>query len=164
MTLLDILIANVTAVTMNERMDVLFGAFIGIKDGKIAHIGKEAPKEPPKTIVDGTGMVAMPGLVNCHTHLADTALRSYLDDVARNEALEKRLAREDKLDSRSAKASAQLALAECIRFGTTSVSDLYYYPDATAEAAKEAGIAEGIAAMQAQEQEENENAAMLNFL
>ena len=145
MTLLDILIANVTAVTMNERMDVLFGAFIGIKDGKIAHIGKEAPKEPPKTIVDGTGMVAMPGLINCHTHLADTALRSYLDDVPRNEALEKRLAREDKLDSRSAKASALLALAECIRCGTTSVSDLYYYPDATAEAAKEVGIKANVA-------------------
>ena len=142
---MDTLIANVTVVTMNERMDVLFGAFVGIKDGKIAHVGKEAPKEPPKTIIDGTGMVAMPGFVNCHTHLADTALRSYLDDVPRNEALEKRLAREDKLDNRSAKASALLALAECIRCGTTSVSDLYYYPDATAEAAKEAGIKANVA-------------------
>ena len=130
---------------MNERMDVLFGAFIGIRDGKIAHIGKEAPKEPPKTIIDGTGMVAMPGLVNCHTHLAATGLRSYLDDTPRMEAITQRLNREDKLDRRSAKASALVAIAECLRFGTTSVSDLYYYPDATAEAAQEAGIKANVA-------------------
>ena len=130
---------------MNERMDVLFGAFIGIKDGKIAYIGKEHPKDPPASIIDGTGMVAMPGLVNCHTHLASTALRGYLDDVSTREALETRLQKEDKLDSRSAKAAALLGIAECLRFGVTSVSDLYYYPDATAEAAEEAGIKANVA-------------------
>ncbi len=142
---MDILIANVTAVTMNERMDVLFGAFIGIDDGKIVHIGKDAPKNPPKTIIDGTGMVAMPGLINCHTHLAATGLRNLLDDTPRAEALSQQLFREDKLDTRSAKASALLGIAEAVRFGTTSVSDLYYYPDATAEAAKETGIKANVA-------------------
>ena len=137
---MDTLISNVTAVTMNERMDVLFGAYIGIADGKIAYIGKEPPKEQPATIVDGTGMVAIPGLVNCHTHLATTALRSYLDDVSRADALEQQLLRQDKMDSRSAKAAALLGIAECLRFGITSVSDLYYYPEATAQAVSESGI------------------------
>ena len=73
---------------MNERMEVLFGAYIGIDGGKIVYIGKKAPQEQPATIVDGTGMVAMPGIVNCHTHLAATALRSYLDDVPMREQLE----------------------------------------------------------------------------
>ena len=44
------------------------------------------------------------------------------------------------MDSRSAKAAAKLAIAEALRFGITSVSDLYYYPDATAEAISETGI------------------------
>ena len=79
---MDTLISNVTIVTMNEKMDVLFGAFLGIKDGKIAFVSKVAPKEQPATIIDGTGMVVMPGFVNCHTHLATTALRSYCDDLS----------------------------------------------------------------------------------
>ena len=56
---MDILISNVTAVTMNPKMDVLFGAYIGIEDGKIVSIEKSAPAEQPKTIIDGTGLVIM---------------------------------------------------------------------------------------------------------
>jgi len=142
---LDTLISNVTLVTMNERMDVLFGSCIGITDGKITYIGKKPPQEQPKTIVDGTGMVAMPGLINCHTHLATTVLRSYCDDLSDREALNTQLQKEAKMDSRSAKASALLGIAECLRFGVTSVSDLYYYPEATAEAVAETGIKANIA-------------------
>ena len=142
---MDTLISNVTVVTMNEKMDVLFGAYIGIQDGKILSISKKAPEEMPSTIIDGTGMVAIPGLINCHTHLAQTALRSYLDDLGRAEALEKQLQKEAKMDSRAAKAAAKLAMAECLRFGVTSVSDLYYYPEATAQAADETGMKANIA-------------------
>jgi len=142
---LDTLISNVTVVTMNEKMDVLFGAYIGIKEGKIISISKKAPEDTPDTIIDGTGMVAIPGLVNAHTHLATTALRSFLDDVSRPEALEKQLQKEDKMDSRAAKAAAKLAIAECLRFGITSVSDLYYYPEATAQAVSDTGIKANIA-------------------
>ena len=137
---MDTLISNVTIVTMNEKMDVLFGAFLGIKDGKIASVSKTAPKEQPSTIIDGTGMVVMPGFINCHTHLATAALRSFCDDLSAAEALDAQLRKEDKMDSRAAKAAAKLAIAECLRFGITSVSDLYYYPNATAEAVAETGI------------------------
>ena len=49
------------------------------------------------------------------------------------------------MDSRSAKTAALLAIAECLRFGVTSVSDLYYYPDVTAEAVAQAGIKANLA-------------------
>jgi len=142
---MDTLISNVTIVTMNEKMDVLFGAFLGIKDGKITSITKTAPEVQPKTIIDGTGMVVMPGLVNCHTHLATTALRSYCDDLSAMDALNAQLLKEDKMDRRSAKAAALLGIAECLRFGVTSVSDLYYFPNATAEAVAESGIKANLA-------------------
>ena len=142
---MDTLIANVTAVTMNPKMDVIFGAYIGIEDGKIVSIEKSAPKEQPKTIIDGTGMVAIPGLINCHTHLATAGLRCYTDDLSNTEALQALLKKEAKMDSRAAKAAALLSIAECLRFGVTSVSDLYYYPNATAEAAAEAGIKANLA-------------------
>ena len=142
---MDTLISNVTVVTMNERMDILFSAYIGITDGKITSIAKTAPTEQPKTILDGTGMVAIPGLVNCHTHLATTALRGWFDELSGKDALEELLKKEAKMDSRCAKAAATLAIAECLRFGITSVSDLYYFPEATAEAVSEAGIKANIA-------------------
>ena len=130
---------------MNPKMEVLFGAYIGIENGKIASISKTAPKEQPKTIIDGTGMVAIPGLINCHTHLATSVLRSYTDDLTGTEALEALLQKESKMDSRAAKAAALLSIAECLRFGITSVSDLYYYPNATAEAVAQSGIKANLA-------------------
>ena len=142
---MDTLISNVTVVTMNEKMDVLFGAYIAIENGKIAYMGKDAPEGQPKTIIDGTGMVAMPGLINCHTHLATSVLRNFVDDAGKREALEQMLTRQDKLDNRAAKAAAQLAIAECLRFGITSVSDLYYFPEATAQAVKDSGIKANLA-------------------
>ena len=142
---LDTLISNVTIVTMNERMDVLFGGFLGIRDGKIVHIAKVPPKEQPAQIIDGTGMVLMPGLVNCHTHLATSVLRCYTDDLDKKTALETLLQKESRMDSRCAKAAAKLSIAECLRFGITSVSDLYYYPAATAEAVAESGIKANLA-------------------
>ena len=142
---MDTLISNVTAVTMNPKMEVLFGAYIGIADGKIVSISKSAPEQPPKTIVDGTGMVAIPGLINCHTHLATSVLRCFIDDLTGSEALEALLQKEARMDSRTAKAAATLAIAECLRFGVTSVSDLYYYPNATAEAVAESGIKANLA-------------------
>ncbi len=142
---MDTLISGVTVVTMNEKSDVLFGAYLLIKDGKIAYIGKTAPDASPELIIDGTGMVAMPGLINCHTHLATAVLRNFTDDAGQRDALEQILARQDKLDNRAAKAAAQLAIAECLRFGVTSVSDLYYFPEATAQAVAESGIKANIA-------------------
>ena len=153
---MDTLISNVTVVTMNEKMDVLFGAYIGIENGKIASISQKAPEQMPATIVDGTGMVAIPGLINCHTHLATTALRSYFDDLSSAEALEKQLQKEAKMDARAAKAAAKLAIAECLRFGITSVSDLYYYPEATAEAVDETGIKANLALSAYRFEDENE--------
>ena len=130
---------------MNPRMEVIFGAYIGIEDGKIVSIERKPPAEAPKAIVDGTGMVAIPGLINCHTHLATASLRCFTDDLGNTEALQALLQKEAKMDSRSAKAAASLAIAECLRFGVTSVSDLYYYPNATAEAVAESGIKANIA-------------------
>ena len=94
---MDTLISNVTAVTMNPRMEVIFGAYIGIENGKIVSIERKPPAEAPKAIVDGTGMVAIPGLINCHTHLATASLRCFTDDLGNTEALQALLQKEAEL-------------------------------------------------------------------
>ena len=130
---------------MAPGAEVLFGVNIGITDGKIEFISKRVPEEMPQTIIEGTGMVAMPGLINCHTHLATSVLRCFTDDLSNKEALEALLKKEARMDSRGAKAAALLSIAECLRFGVTSVSDLYYYPNATAQAVAESGIKANLA-------------------
>ena len=154
---MDTLIANVTVVTMNKKMDVLFGAYLGVAGGKITYVGKKAPEETPATIIDGTGMVAMPGLVNCHTHLATTLLRNYFDDSPGGEALEGQLQKMAKLDPEGAKASALLGIAECLRFGITSVSDLSEHPEAVLQAVAESGIKGNVALAANRFVDENED-------
>lgn len=155
---MDLLISNVTIVTMDEAMHLHFGGHIGITGEKISYIGKDAPKEKPEKILDGTGMVAMPGLVNCHTHLATTLLRGAAEDCGQGQWFQDYVfPRTDRMDARAAEAGVKLALAECIRFGVTSVSDLFGFPEITAQAVAEAGLKANIAmplSLFAHEQEE----------
>lgn len=138
---MDTLFSNVTVVTMDEELRVLFSAFVGVTDGKISYLSKEAPTEQPKQIINGEGMVLMPGLINCHTHLPMSPLRGYADDVDLATWLNDYIfPREDRLDGRCVKAATLLSIAECLRFGTTSVSDMYYFCDDVAQAVAESGI------------------------
>ena len=138
---MDILFSNVTVVTMDEDLRVLFAAFVGVTDGKICYLSRKAPQEQPEKIINGEGMVLMPGLINCHTHLPMSPMRGYADDVALATWLNDYIfPREDRLDGRCVKAASLLSIAESLRFGTTSVSDMYYFCDEVAQAVAESGI------------------------
>ena len=138
---MDTLFSHVTVVTMDERMSVWTDAFVGVTDGKISWLAKKAPEEKPAQIIDASGMVLMPGLINCHTHLPMSLLRGYADDLALQEWLNDYIfPREEHLDARSVKAATLLGIAECLRFGVTSFSDMYYFCEAEAEAIAESGI------------------------
>ena len=138
---MDTLFSHVNIVTMNEQMTLWQDAFVGVTDGKIAYMAKKPPEEQPKKIIDATGMVLMPGLINCHTHLPMYLLRGYADDLNLQDWLQHYIfPREDRLDGRAVKAAATLAIAEALRFGTTSVSDMYYFCDEICQAVAESGI------------------------
>lgn len=154
---MDTLISGATVVTMNEGMEVLLGGFVGITDGKIVYLSKEAPKEKPAAIVDGSGMVLLPGLINCHTHLAQTALRNFFDDLSPKDSLEALLRFEARMDSKAAEAAVTMGVAECLRMGITSVSDLYYYPEATAKVLDKAGMKGNLALSAYRFEDQNED-------
>ena len=142
---MDTLFSNISVITMDERMQVLTDAFVGITDGKISWLAKKPPEEKPEKIIDGTGMVLMPGLINCHTRLEETLLRGYADDLSQADGLQKCYPRLEQMDDRAAKASALLGIAQCLRMGVTSVSDLAFHADSVAQAVSEAGIKANIA-------------------
>lgn len=143
---MDTLFAHISVITMDERMSVLTDAFVGVKDGKITWLSKKEPEEKPKRRIEGAGMVLIPGLINCHTNLEQTILRCCGDDRSPEEYWAERIYPPmEKLDEAGAKASALLGIAECLRFGVTSVSDLGGHAAAVAQAAAESGIKANIA-------------------
>ena len=145
---MDTLFSGATVVTMDESMHVYTDGFVGVTDGKISYVGKNPPPESdkPQKIIDSTGMVLMPGLINCHTHLPMTILRGYADDYDLQTWLTEHIfPKEDRLDDRCVRAATLLGIAECLQFGVTSVSEMYDHVDAIAEAVAESGIKANIA-------------------
>ena len=100
---MDLLFSGVTIVTMDEAMHVLFGGYLGVTGTKISYISKDPPPQAPEKIMDATGMVLMPGLINCHTHLAMSLLRGCAEDCCLSRWLSDYvLPREDRLDHTAA--------------------------------------------------------------
>lgn len=92
-------------------------------------------------VIDGTGMVAVPGFVNTHTHSAMTLLRSYADDLPLMQWLSEKIwPLEEKLTAESVYWGSMLSIVEMIKSGTTTFADMYFYMDEVAKAAVETGI------------------------
>lgn len=143
---MDFLISHVTAVTLDPQLRVLPDAFLGIDGGKITYLSQEPPKEQPREILDATGLVALPGLINCHTHLPQTVLRGWADEVdERTRLAEKIYPAEERMDGELAEAAALLGIAESLRCGVTSVSSLDGPVEAEAKACAQSGIKANLA-------------------
>jgi len=83
----------------------------------------------------------MPGLVNAHTHLADSLFRSLVEELPLEAWLERLWISEREFVSReSVELGARLSLAEMIRSGTTCALDMFWFPEAAADAALGAGF------------------------
>ena len=100
---------------------------IFIKDDKISRITTEKLENlNGKNIIDGRGKFATPGFVNAHTHASMTLLRSYSDDKALMDWLQKDIwPIEEKMKREDIYWGAALAAVEMIRGGTTTFMDMY---------------------------------------
>ena len=99
-------------------------ANIHITDDKISKISAE--EVASTKIIDGRGKFATPGLVNAHTHASMTLLRSYSDDKALMDWLNKDIwPIEAKMKHEDIYWGAALAAVEMIRGGTTAFADMY---------------------------------------
>ncbi|WP_406678291.1 amidohydrolase [Moorella sp. ACPs] len=137
-----ILIKDCTIVPISSP--VIEKGVIAINDDRLHYVGPAGGLPAgwqADTVIEAGGMVALPGLVNSHTHAAMALLRSYADDLPLKQWLEEKIwPREDKLTREDIYWGAKLALLEMIRSGTTTFADMYFYMDAVAEAVVEAGL------------------------
>ncbi|MBZ4201496.1 MAG: TRZ/ATZ family hydrolase [Methylotenera sp.] len=86
--------------------------------------------------------VLMPGLVNAHTHAAMSLMRGMADDVALMPWLEAHIwpAEQALLSPQFVQDGSLLACAEMLSGGITCFNDMYFFPQATAAAASQAGM------------------------
>jgi len=111
---------------------------IYIEGNRIAEIGK---KREADVVIDGKGKVALPGMVNLHTHASMTLFRGFGDDLSLEAWLETRIwPNEAKLTPEDIYWGAKLACLEMIKTGTTTFLDMYFHMDQVAKAVKEMGL------------------------
>ncbi|WP_292730877.1 amidohydrolase [Methanoculleus sp.] len=110
--------------------------------GLIAGVGKDARKAVDADIViDGSDRLAVPGLVNTHTHAAMTLLRGYGDDMLLQDWLSQKIwPLEAHLTGDDVYAGTKLACLEMIKSGTVAFNDMYFFMDRAAAAVDEMGM------------------------
>lgn len=97
-------------------------------------------------VIDGSGRMLIPGLVNAHCHSAMTLLRGLGGGLPlKNWLNDAILPAEDRLMPELVYLSSLAAIAEMLAGGITSFSDMYFFCEATAKAAAQSGIRANIA-------------------
>lgn len=130
----------IKAVEVLEGQGMIRQADIAIDQGKIIGIGDYQKWQADK-IIDGKDKLAIPGLVNTHTHAAMTLFRSYADDMVLMDWLNNKIwPAEANLTPKDVYWGTMLAIVEMIQSGTTTFADMYFHMDEVAKAVDESGI------------------------
>jgi len=134
---LSILVKGGLIVTQNWKREVVKGDVL-IEGDKISDVGHV--KARPDEIIDASGGDVMPGLINCHTHVAMALMRSVADDVKLEKFLERTFAIDAKRTPEDVRIGATLGCLEMARSGTTTLLDFYYSEDEVANAVEQVGL------------------------
>jgi 5-methylthioadenosine/S-adenosylhomocysteine deaminase len=131
---LDLLLTDLTVVTVDAAMTVIEDAAVGVAGGRIAWIGPVADL-PADTRAAGRralpGRVLMPGLVNVHTHAILTMVRGVAEDLGFAPAYTPGIPHGHDVTPDEAVALARLGAVEALTFGSTLINDTYVHADLT---------------------------------
>ncbi|PNH22440.1 N-ethylammeline chlorohydrolase [Megasphaera hutchinsoni] len=131
----------ITNIALYQNHKVTEAKNIDIQDDRIIGFPDTYQRTDYDEIIDGQHMLALPGFVNTHNHIAMTVFRSYADDMQLMDWLTQKIwPAEDKLDSDIVYAQTTLGIAEMIRCGTTSFADMYFFMSDVARAVADTGI------------------------
>ncbi|MDM8527960.1 amidohydrolase family protein [Anaerolineales bacterium HSG24] len=141
----DILLSNGYLVTMNDEMHIYPQGSVAISGNKIVGVGETVEIETQfqaETVIDCTGCVISPGLINAHTHAPMTLLRGLADDLRLDVWLYGYIMPVERefVDQNFCYTGTLLACAEMLRSGVTSFCDMYYNEAEVARATAKAGM------------------------
>lgn len=132
---------------IDENFEIIENGFLVTCGDKIEYVGKLDPRTLEKyrnfdfgREIDGNRKVVLPGFINSHAHSPMTLLRGYGENMKLQDWLFNRIFPfEEHLDSESVYIGTLLAMAESLRFGITSTSDMYFFMDDIAAAIMDSG-------------------------
>ena len=146
---------------MNESVDLLINArwtapvqpsgivldehAVAVRAGRIVAVLPQAEARARFVAVRTVELprhLLIPGLVNLHTHAAMSLLRGIADDLPLMRWLQEAIwpAESRHVDAAFVRDGTRLAAAEMIRGGITTCNDMYFHPDAAADAFAEVGM------------------------
>lgn len=125
---------------INNAISFIPNGEIHIQGNTIVYAGtvQNAPVFQAEKIIDGENGIAMPGMVNLHTHTPMTMLRSVGGNLNLEDWLNTAIfPREAKLNDDIVYLGSVLGIMEMLRFGTTNFNDMYMRMDAEAKAVRD---------------------------
>lgn len=139
---MKILIKNCNLISMSEKREKFEENIdIFINNERIEKIDRNITLEDYDKVIDATGKVVMPGLINTHTHIPMSIFRDTLDGYGLQEWLNDRIwPMEDKLNEEDIYYASLLSCIEMIKTGTTCFNDQYFMTNAIISAATKVGI------------------------
>ncbi|MFC9509712.1 amidohydrolase [Streptomyces sp. NPDC057002] len=141
----DLIISACTVLVHDDRERIGFedDAAIVVRNGIVEAVTSTAAVADLAAAerLDARGQVALPGLINCHTHAPMVALRGLAEDLPTEEWFNDVVwPVESNLTAKDVELGARLACAEMIRAGVTCFADHYFAMDEVAAVVAECGM------------------------
>ena len=139
------LFKNITI--LDEDLNIKTGMNVGVQGKQITYIGSELPADSGSfgETIDGRGKLLMSGFYNAHAHSPMALMRGYGENLALQDWLMTRIFPfEDKLTGSAVYWGTMLCMAESLRYGIVSTSDMYYFVSDMARAVEESGAKNNI--------------------
>ncbi|MGI6851476.1 amidohydrolase family protein [Mesorhizobium sp. 1B3] len=138
----DLVIRNATVVTCDNSGTVIHDGGVAVENGRITQVAPSA--ELPgdaKQVVDASGHILMPGIVNTHCHAADSLFRGLVENLPLEPWLQTVWKAEGAiLNPETSYLGSVLGFAELLLSGVTTVMDMFWYPGETVKAARTLGM------------------------
>ncbi|EPR42346.1 5-methylthioadenosine/S-adenosylhomocysteine deaminase [Desulfovibrio sp. X2] len=147
----ELLVLADMIVTQDDERRVIENGAVAIHGDTITAVGRRDEIEPTacaERVLDLSGCLLMPGLVNAHCHAAMTLFRGFSEDRSFMDWLANVRTLEKRLTPHLVHVGALLSCAEMLAAGTTCFADMYLLSHEVARAAEIAGmravVAEGL--------------------
>ncbi|WP_159590206.1 amidohydrolase family protein [Chelativorans xinjiangense] len=141
----DLVVTNATVVTCDATGTVITKGGVAVEGGRIERVASSAELEAAaasaRQVVDGTGHILMPGLINTHCHAGDSLFRGLVEDLPLEPWLQTVWKAEGViLNPETCHLGSVLGFAELLLSGVTTVMDMFWYPAETVKAARKVGM------------------------
>lgn len=138
---MGILLKNILAVLPEGEKDIIRKADLYVEGNRIVSIDEEPEGFQAEKIIEGKDRLAIPGLINCHTHSYMSFMRNVADDLSFMDWLFGTIDPiEQKMTDEDTYWGACLAIIEMMKSGTTCFNDMQMNIHQTTRAVKESGM------------------------